>query len=134
MFPAQNNTRFIGAILSVAPGLEGDLWLAFGANGFYHSTDGGAHFAKLDGVQNAFSVGFGMPARGKTFPSLSLAGRIENGEGLFRSVDAGATWVRINDDQHQYGVISRVTGDPRIFGRVYFATSGRGIIYGDEVK
>ena len=39
--------------------------------------------------------------------------------------------MRINDDQHQYGYISHVTGDPRIYGRVYFATGGRGIVYGD---
>jgi hypothetical protein len=36
------------------------------------------------------------------------------------------------DDQHQFGsAICHVTGDPRIYGRVYFATGGRGIIYGD---
>jgi hypothetical protein len=50
---------------------------------------------------------------------------------LFRSVDAGETWVRINDDSHQFGWINHVTGDPRVYGRVYFATGGRGIIYGD---
>jgi hypothetical protein len=50
---------------------------------------------------------------------------------LMPANDAGATWQRINDDQHQYGYISRVTGDPRIFGRVYFATGGCGVIYGE---
>jgi hypothetical protein len=42
--------------------------------------------------------------------------------------------VRINDDQHQYGSIGSVTGDPRIYGRVYFATGGRGVIYGDRAS
>ena len=32
---------------------------------------------------------------------------------------------------YQFGQIQRVTGDPRLHGRVYFATGGRGIVYGD---
>jgi hypothetical protein len=88
----------------------------------------------MESVRDARSLCFGKPAEGKTLPTLFLAGRIGNVEGLFRSTDIGATWVRINDDQHQYGVISHVIGDSRIFGRVYFATSGRGIIYGDPVS
>ena len=134
--PTENGFRFDGnaATLSVAPENEGDLWLAFGTNGLFHSKNGGVNFVKLKNVQNASSVGFGKAASGKKFPVLYLSGKIENTQGLFRSVDAGATWVHINDEQHQYGFISRVTGDPRIFGRVYFATSGRGVIYGDEVK
>jgi hypothetical protein len=40
--------------------------------------------------------------------------------------------VRINDDQHQYGSTNAaITGDPRVFGRVYVSTNGRGIIYGE---
>jgi len=47
--------------------------------------------------------------------------------------DAGLSWVRINDDKHQYGNIGEaITGDPRIYGRVYIGTNGRGIIYGDR--
>ncbi len=122
-----------GAMLSVTPGLEGDLWLAFRSNGLYHSTDAGATFTKLGAVPEAYSLGFGKAAAGRDFPALYLAGKIEQIPGLFRSDDAGATWVRINDDQHQFGSISHVTGDPRIYGRVYFATGGRGIICGDPV-
>lgn len=120
--------------LSATPELEGDLWLALGENGLYHSTDGGVSFKKAGTVQNARSLGLGKAAGPDKFPALYLAGTIGNIRGLFRSVDAGATWSRINDDQHQFGGISQVTGDPRIFGRVYFATGGRGIIYGNEGK
>jgi len=133
--PVQNGARFGGgAMLSAAPGREGDLWLTLRAEGLFHSTDGGANFTKIDGVQTAGSLGIGKPASGSHFPTLFLAGQIGNVDGLFRSTDLGASWTRINDDQHQYGSISHVTGDPRIFGRVYFGTGGRGIIYGDAVE
>jgi hypothetical protein len=40
--------------------------------------------------------------------------------------------VRINDAQHQWGNrFECIAGDPRIYGRVYVGTNGRGILYGD---
>ena len=140
-FPAVENYRGgfgggggSGAVLSATPGAEGDLWLAFRANGLYHSTDAGATFTKLDIVSEAYSLGFGKAAPGKNYPALYLAGKVDPFQALFRSDDAGQTWVRINDDQHQYGWINHVTGDPRIYGRVYFGTGGRGVVYGDPVS
>jgi hypothetical protein len=125
--------RFGGgdAVLTATPGREGDLWLALHTGGLWHSKDGGGSFARLEPVQQGDSLGFGKAAPGIGFPSLYLSGKIGGVQGLFRSDDSGATWLRINDAQHEYGAISHVTGDPRIYGRVYFATSGRGIIYGD---
>jgi photosystem II stability/assembly factor-like uncharacterized protein len=117
--------------LSPAPGVEGDLWLVLRDSGLYHLTDAGAASAKIQNVQEAFSVGFGMAAPGKVYPALYLAGSVRGLQAIFRSDDAGATWVRINDDAHQYGWVSHVTGDPRVYGRVYFATGGRGVIYGE---
>jgi photosystem II stability/assembly factor-like uncharacterized protein len=121
-----------GTALSATPGVEGDLWLVFHTNGLYHSTNAGATFTKLDTVQEAYSLGFGKAAPGKKYPVLYLAGKVGNLQALFRSDDTGKSWVRINDDQHQYGWLNCVTGDPRIYGRVYFATGGRGVIYGDR--
>ncbi|MCX5264818.1 hypothetical protein [Streptomyces sp. NBC_00199] len=53
---------------------------------------------------------------------------------MFRSTDKGATWLRVNDEAHQWGSIGGlgiVTGDPDTFGRVYIGTNGRGLHYGD---
>uniref|UniRef100_UPI000594F104 X2-like carbohydrate binding domain-containing protein n=1 Tax=Paenibacillus curdlanolyticus TaxID=59840 RepID=UPI000594F104 len=117
-------------------GAEGDIWLAGGDDktvyGLWHSTNGGASFTKLSNVQEADVVGFGKAAPGQTYPAVYTSAKIDNVRGIYRSDDAGASWVRINDDQHQYGVTNSViTGDPRIFGRVYLGTNGRGILYAD---
>ncbi|MCX5096297.1 hypothetical protein OOK36_47590 [Streptomyces sp. NBC_00365] len=42
-------------------------------------------------------------------------------------------WLRINDDQHQWGWIGEaITGDPRAYGHVCLATNGRGIQFGQS--
>jgi photosystem II stability/assembly factor-like uncharacterized protein len=117
--------------LYCAPNLEGDLWLTFRDHGLYHSSDGGANFVRLAGVEAGDALGFGKAAPGKQHPAIYLAGKISGLRAIFRSDDIGKNWVRITDDQHQFGYISHVTGDPRVYGRVYCATGGRGIVYGD---
>jgi photosystem II stability/assembly factor-like uncharacterized protein len=86
---------------------------------------------RLPGVENAASVGLGKPKDGSSVSTLFVSGKVDGKTGLFRSDDDGRHWQRIDDDAHRYGKISLVTGDPRLYGRVYFAGSGRGIVYGD---
>jgi len=112
-------------------GKEDDLWL-YGRSGLCRSIDGGDTFAQVPSVSKVFVLGFGKAAPGKDYPAVYLAGTIGGIEGVFRSDDAGSTWLRITDDQHQYGNrFHCITGDPRIYGRVYVGTDGRGILYGD---
>jgi photosystem II stability/assembly factor-like uncharacterized protein len=56
---------------------------------------------------------------------------VQGVRGIFRSDDRAATWVRINDDQHQCGLLLHITGDPKQYGRVYVGTHGRGTLYRD---
>jgi hypothetical protein len=114
----------------VAPGLEGNLWIA-AFDGLYQSVDSGATWIKLPGVQQLHAFGFGKAAPGKTHPALYHIGVINGTRGIFRSDDTGASWTRINDDQHQWGLVLQITGDPRVYGRVYVGTHGRGTVYGD---
>lgn len=124
-----------GDMLTVAPERAGDVWIGTRAAGLFHSTDAGATFTKMEGVEAAEALGFGKPAEGNAYPALYLRGRIDGQQGFYRSDDGGRNWVRINDDRHQYGAANRplIVGDPRIYGRVYLTTGGRGIIYGDCV-
>jgi hypothetical protein len=116
-------------------GKEGDLWLTTDKAGLFHSTDSGATFARLPEIGETQSIGFGKAAPGHDYPAIYLAGEVAKIAGVFRSDDAGSTWMRINDDQHQYGWMGQaITGDPRIYGRVYLASNGRGILYADPVS
>ena len=116
--------------LAAVPGSEGEFWVIAG-DSLLHSRDSGASLAAAPNVQ-ASLVGFGRAARAGGAPSIFIAGKVGGTEGLFRSDDGGRAWVRINDDRHGYGQIRAIAGDPRVFGRVYFGTGGRGILYGDR--
>ena len=129
------------------PGREGGIWIA-AWDGLYRSMDGGKHFSKMKGVEelHAFGFGKGAPGSGSAaggvggeaggggdagHPALYLVGVVKGVNGIFRSDDMGRSWVRINDDQHQWGLVLQIAGDPKKYGRVYVGTHGRGIFYGD---
>ena len=112
------------------PGREGDIWLPL-TSGLYHSTDSGASFTRIGTIESAPLAGLGMPAPGAQYPALYVAGTVTGIYGIFRSDDAGITWTRINDDAHQFGTLGVIAGDPRVYGRVYIGTSGRGVLFGD---
>jgi hypothetical protein len=129
--PAEGNVRF-----KAGPGRRGDVWLAGGKEGatygLWRSTNAGASFTRLSNVDEADTIGFGKPARGRSYPTLFSSAQIRGVRGIFRSDDIGRHWVRINDDDHQWAWTgSAITGDPRVHGRVYVSTNGRGVIVGD---
>jgi len=116
------------------PGHENDVWLA-GSTGLLHSTNGGSTFTAVAGVSAAVNVAFGKSAFAGGYPAIYLVGTAGGVQGVFRSDDSGANWIRINDDAHQYGNAGdALAGDPRVFGRVYLGTNGRGILYADRTS
>ena len=130
--PSGDTVRF-----KALPGTKGEVWLAGGASdgayGLWHSTDGGASFGKLANVGQADTIGFGKAATGASYQTLYTSAEIGGVRGIFRSTDKGASWTRLNDDAHQWGWTgAAITGDPRVYGRVYVSTNGRGVVYGDS--
>ncbi len=119
--------------LALAPGRPRDIWLPTD-QGLFHSASADQAFQNLKGVNSADAIGFGMAAPGRAYPTLYLAGRVDGTTGLFRSEDVGETWVRINDSAHQFGWIGQLSGDPRVFGRVYLLTTGRGVMVGEPQR
>lgn len=79
-------------------------------------------FSRMPVVSEILAFGFGKAAPHRGNPALYLAGTVQRQAGVFRSVDQRQSWLRINDDQYQWGLILRITGDPRFYGRVYVGT------------
>ena len=75
---------------------------------------------------------FGKLSLGHDYPALFAIGERDDLRAIWRSDDVGVTWVRVNHPRHEYGRRFRcIAGDPRVFGRVYVGTDGRGIVYGE---
>lgn len=120
-----------GDQLAATPDRQGELWLVTYAGLYRTTASGWGAWTKMPGVSSATAMGFGKAASGANYPAIYVAGTANNIAGIHRSTDGGNTWIRINDDQHQWGGTNIITGDPKVFGRVYLGTNnGRGIIYG----
>lgn len=126
-FIQQSGRRF-----AVNPWKEGEVWVP-AYDGLYYSTNSGQSFTHLTNVQEAVSATLGKAAPGSNIATIYIQAKINNVWGFYRSLDQGATWVRINDDQHQYGYPSSsfLTADQQVFGRVYYSTHCMGIAYGE---
>ncbi|KAF8973745.1 hypothetical protein BDZ97DRAFT_1912214 [Flammula alnicola] len=111
--------------------VTGDVWVSTDT-GLFHSTDTGSTFTAITGISQAWAIALGAPAKAGGYPAVFAAANI-GGVGYFRSDDGGVNWVQINDASHGFGSAASnpMTADPRIYGRVYIGTNGRGIFYGD---
>ena len=101
----------------------------------YRSINGGKTLSKISSVIEASAVGIGKAATGKTYPTIYIWGKVGSITGVFRSINEGSTWTRINDDAHEWGGTGNgnfVVGDMNVYGRVYMSTVGRGIVYIDS--
>jgi len=117
--------------LIAEPGRAGSLWLKLDG-AIWHSADGGNNWVRAPGPILADLLALGARAPGSSAPTLFATGLLGTVHGVFRSIDGGVSWTRINNDEQQWGLRFRVIeGDPKRFGRVYLGTDGRGILYGD---
>ena len=126
--------REIAWPLLATPGVHGDLWFR-SRHWLFHSSDGGKVFTEVKSDLRVEALAFGKAPKGKTYPALFAIGSKGELTAIWRSDDMGKSWIRVNDDKHEYGRGFRcIAADPRIFGRVYVGTDGRGIVYGEPAK
>lgn len=113
---------------------EGDIWV-YNNGLIMHTEDGGKSFETIKNFK-CDAMGFGAPEKDGDYMVIYAMGQTEEqGDGIYRSKDKGKTWERINDQHHLFGNLTHsITGDSEIYGRVYFATNGRGIVMGDLAK
>jgi xyloglucan-specific exo-beta-1,4-glucanase len=125
------------------PGMRGEVWLKLAGEtpSLLRSSDAGTSFVPLSNVQKVEDFTFGKPAPDRQNPTVFVYGIIHGTEGLFRSDDAtslpgsaaAATWVEVSIPEKRLGNLLYLEGDRRVFGRVYVATGGRGILYGEPI-
>ncbi|NLD94371.1 MAG: T9SS type A sorting domain-containing protein [Fibrobacter sp.] len=119
--------------IKAVPGFSEHVWLPATTSGLWYTEDAGKTFKQIDTtlVQAADVIGYGKAAPGASYPAIYITGKVSGKTGIFMSKDKGESWIRINDDAHQYGSINySITGDMRQYGIVFVATNGRGIVYG----
>jgi hypothetical protein len=137
----QSNTLPHSSAVKIVPNyaVAGDIWLAQGT-ALYHSTDFGATWTKVNAsgtaalLTNITTITLGAPATATSYQTLFVYGTYNGIQGIFRSTNKGVSWIRISDDQHNYGGPENAqtfVADPRIYGRIYMGMNGRGLIYGD---
>ncbi len=116
-------------------GEEGNVWIA-STTMIMYTQDFGASFENVKTLENVDCIGFGASEKEGDYPVVYAIGDDgENGTGIYASEDKGESWSKLNDDAHNFGNLNGyITGDSNVYGRVYVATNGRGIIQGDRVQ
>ena len=118
-----------GCTLTASPEKAGDVWLSTPMGGVYLLTDYGKGEMQRKNIQSAKAFAIGAAKDANSPMTLYAIGTNDDRFGVYRSLDSGDTWERINDDMHQFGSIGdSLAADLRTYGQIYFGTNGRGII------
>lgn len=124
--------------IRIESGKEGIIWMSMNHNGLWkisYDLNSDQFCGKQVSKEGDYikRIGLGKAATGSTVNTLFTSGTINNEYGFYKSLDEGLNWIRINDDEHQYGDIRSISGDPRVYGRIYVATGTKGLVYGDKL-
>jgi xyloglucan-specific exo-beta-1,4-glucanase len=128
----QRGTGKAAVSIKTAPYKENTIYMSLANEGLKKSTDGGRTFTSVENVQYSHLVAFGK-GRDNLTPALYLYGRVNNEEGIFRSVNMGESWVKISNTQTAVGNDPNcMEGDRHTFGTVYIGTNGKGFYMGSD--
>jgi len=118
------------SIIKAALGHEGHIWINSN-NKIKYSIDGGKTFTTTTNY-NCSAFALGKEAPGTDYPTIYIWGKSTSAtpEAMYRSIDKGQTWIRANDDLHQWGHLANagnIEADKNIYGRTFKSTAGMGI-------
>jgi hypothetical protein len=129
------NHPWEATLIRTVPGYEGHIWVPLAFNGLKYTADHGATYTTISNVTYCKSVGIGKAILPSNYPTIFIWGTVSGVTGLFRSTDQGVSWLRMNDDEHEFAGAPLLIGDMNVAGRLYMsAGGGRGIIYWDDVN
>lgn len=127
-----------------SPGVTtaGDLWyysssssanLDDAASGLYHATNG-TTFTKINAFQRIVAAGAGLKDPSSSTPyTLYVYGKRLGEWGVWRSSDAGLTWIKVSSPFYGMGnEITYLEGSMQVFGDYFVATNGSSVYYGQR--
>lgn len=122
--------------LCADPENEGTVYIANGA-GLLVSKDHGKTAELVPNIKYCEAVGLGKAKNEGDPLVIYIWGTTMEADkpGIYMSENLGGSWVRVNDDLHQFGGTGNgvfVSGDMNVYGRCYMSTVGLGIIYCDK--
>lgn len=132
-------TPMSGHIVS-DPSEAGTAYIVSTAGGMYRVGSYGEDendFVRNSGFSSVNQLAFGKAVSDDAPLAMYVIGTLKDTDfvGVYRSTDGGETWLRINDDKHEFGAIgTSLAADMNVFGQVYFGTNGRGIIMGRSAE
>lgn len=124
-----------GPSIKATPGVRGQVFVCLQDSGLFRSDDAGHSFSRVSGVDRCQLFALGRPMPASSVPTLFVYGLVDGIAGIFRSSDLGRSYLRIDSKSQPIGDQAMVMeGDPRVFGRVYIGTNGRGTFYGEPIS
>jgi hypothetical protein len=86
---------------------------------------------QLSDVLEVYDFGFGKEAPGGNYPTIFIAGFVNNVWGIWQSDDEGQSWTQVGDlPLGSLDQVKAVEGDKNVYGIVYIGFQGSGYAYG----
>ena len=126
----QTDLEADSSMIKAVPGREGHVWIPGSYTGLCYTTDGGKTINKIDDITRSDVVGFGKAKDGGDYLAIYICGEIDGLYAVYRSDDMGKIGCESMTINTSSSINYAITGDLRVYGRVFVGTNGRGCVWG----